>query len=499
MQLHLPFRRLRLSTRLALTLTATFVLATAAQALLYFQTRNETIHEADESYQTLAKAIEVAATQMGTEGWKDPRVLEDYRVKLQAKGLRDIQVTEAGRPFPQATAPAPAGRKRARPASMKDIVISGTVSEGEPTSVLQVPLVVDGRFLGWVRISYSLENISAQLVDNFRRRLYALVGVFALGLAFILVLTRNATRPLEDLSDAAAKVAGGDLDVNVPVDRDDEVGRLARTFNRMTEALRERQGLETRLAAAEKRAEIGHLASGLAHEIKNPLNALSLGLDVLRRRHRPADETAAAEHAARIEALRGEINRLATLINNFLSYGRPLTLTLSRVDLGEVVRATVADLSETAERSRVEILLSVTDALPPMRADGSLLKSAIWNLVQNAVQAMERTGGTVRVTLAREEPAEQREAHARLVVEDEGPGFEQADASRLFEPYYSRREGGVGLGLAMVKRIVEEHGGRVEASNRAEGTGARFVLSLPLTGPAAAPACASPSAAASEG
>src|ERR1019366_4201143 len=104
--------------------------------------------------------------------------------------------------------------------------------------------------------------------------------------------------------------------------------------NHMTERLRERQELEVRLAGAEKRAEIGHLASGLAHEIKNPLNALSLGLDVLRPRHRPPDETAAGEYASRIEALREEIDLLAALINNFLAYGRPLTLSLAPTDVG---------------------------------------------------------------------------------------------------------------------------------------------------------------------
>ena len=114
------------------------------------------------------------------------------------------------------------------------------------------------------------------------------------GLVVILVVTRNATRPVEAVAEAARQVADGQLDVVVPVDRADEIGQLAVAFNRMTAALRERQELLARLAAAEKRAEIGHLAAGLAHEIKNPLNALSLGLDVLRRRHRPAEEAAAA-------------------------------------------------------------------------------------------------------------------------------------------------------------------------------------------------------------
>ncbi|HEV8268729.1 MAG TPA: ATP-binding protein, partial [Thermoanaerobaculia bacterium] len=259
----------------------------------------------------------------------------------------------------------------------------------------------------------------------------------------------------------------------------DEIGRLAATFNRMTEKLRERQELEVRLTAAEKRAEIGHLASGLAHEIKNPLNALSLGLDVLRRRHKPEGDAAAAEYAARIEALREEINRLTSLINNFLAYGRPLSLTLAPTDFPSVVNSTLSDLSETAARANVVIEKEVHD-VPRVTADASLLKSAVWNLVQNAVQSMERTGGKMRVALALENGGD-APPRVTLTVEDAGHGIAPADLSRIFEPYFSKKEGGVGLGLAMTKRIVEEHGGRLTAENRGEGKGALFRLALPCT------------------
>src|ERR1035437_4555216 len=359
-----PFRGLRLSTRLGFALTGILVLATAAQALVYFRTRDETLAEADASYQTLAKALEVGATQIGPEGWTDAKVLETYKEKLSAKGLRDIRVTRAGQPMETVPTPGPC-KKRQKPPPMKDIVIKGAVGEGTGNHLLQIPLVIDGKFFGWVEISYELENVRAQLAENFRRRVYALLGVFALGLAWMLIQTHNATRPIEEVADAAARVADGDLSVSVPVERDDEIGRLASTFNRMTEKLRERQELESRLASAERRAEIGHLASGLAHEIKNPLNALSLGLDVLRRRHRPVDEGAAAEYAARIEALREEISRLATLINNFLAYGRPLTLTFAPTDLGALVRHTLADLAETATQAHVAIEEHLPASSPP--------------------------------------------------------------------------------------------------------------------------------------
>ncbi len=473
------FGGMRLSTRLGLTWAGILVLAAAAQTLVYFQTRNETLDEADASYQAIAKAIEVGQTQIGPEGWKDPKVLEDYTAALGARGLRQIKVTdENGKPLFE---PTPSARRRARKDGPKDIVISGVIGSGPTNRNLSVPIVVEGRLRGHVEIAYNLENIRAQLEDNFRRRLFALLGVFALGLAVMLVITRNATRPLDELADGAARVAEGRLDVTVPVDRDDEIGRLASTFNRMTEKLRERQELELRLAAAEKRAEIGHLASGLAHEIKNPLNALSLGLDVLRRRHAPADPAAVAEYGGRIEALRQEINRLASLINNFLAYGRPLQLTLAPTDLAAVVARTLADLAETAERARVTFDVQLPSARPNVFADANLLKSSVWNLVQNGIQAMERHGGTLSVSVAPETGPEDAARRLVLTVTDEGPGLDEGDLPRLFDPYFSKTEGGVGLGLAMVKRIAEEHGGRVTAENRADGkTGAVFRVSLPV-------------------
>jgi len=477
-------RGIRLSTRLGLTWAGILVLAAILQTLVYFRTRDETLNEADGSYQAIAKAIEVATTQIGPEGWKDPKVLEDYTAALRARGLQNIKVAdESGRPLTDAAPPGTAARRPRKTPSPKDIVISGVIGSGPTNRNLVVPIVIDGHLRGHVEIAYNLENIRAQLADNFRKRLFALLGVFALGLAVMLVLTRNATRPLDALADGAARVAEGRLDVTVPVDRDDEIGRLASTFNYMTEKLRERQELEVRLAGAEKRAEIGHLASGLAHEIKNPLNALSLGLDVLRRRHRPSDEAAAAEYGARIEALREEIDRLAILINNFLAYGRPLTLAFAPTDLAALVRHTLSDLAETAVQAHVTIEEDIPDAVPLLRADPNLLKSSIWNLVQNGIQAMERHGGLLSVRLSAESGIEESGRRLVLSVEDGGPGIPEADLPRLFDPYFSNKEGGVGLGLAMVKRIVEEHGGRVTAGPRGDGRpGALFRVSLPAGG-----------------
>ncbi len=476
-------RRLSLTSRLGLAFTGILAAAAVAQTVLYLRFQNQMLGEADASYKTLATAIQAAATRIGPGGSKDPKALEEFREKLRQKGVREIRIKQGGLLLPDGSEvgpPAP-GRRRSRGAAVpQDIEIEGVVGEGAGSGEIIVPLVIERRYLGQVTIKYSLENIRAELEGNFRSGLYALLGVFAVGLVVILVVTRNATKPVEAVAEAARQVADGRLDVVVSVDRADEIGQLAVAFNRMTSALRERQDLLARLAAAEKRAEIGHLAAGLAHEIKNPLNALSLGLDVLRRRHRPADEDAAADQAARIEALRGEIDRLATLINNFLAFGRPLSLTVVPVDAVVLVRDTLADLAETAEQARVQFETALPGDLPRVLADGSLLKSAVWNLAQNGIQGMESEGGTLRVSAWQAAPSPDEGPRLVLAFEDEGHGIDAAHLPRLFEPWFSTKEGGVGLGLAMVKRIVEELGGRVEAGNREGGRGAVFRIWLPL-------------------
>jgi signal transduction histidine kinase len=482
-QLRNPFRGPSLTLRLGLALTGILVAAAAAQTVLYLRSQNQMLAQADASYKTLATAIQAAATRIGPGGSRDPKALEEFRERLKEKGVREIRIRQGGELLPDDAPTGPSTTVRRRPRSRsvpQDIEIEGIVGEGGGSGEIVVPLVIERRYLGQVTIKYSLENIRVELEDNFRRGLYALLGVFGVGLVVILVVTRNATRPVDGVAAAARQVADGLLDVVVPVDRADEIGQLAIAFNRMTAALRERQELLARLAAAEKRAEIGHLAAGLAHEIKNPLNALSLGLDVLRRRHRPAQEAAAADQAERIDALRGEIDRLATLINNFLAYGRPLTLTILPVDAAALVRDTLADLADTAERVRVRFSSDLPAGLPPVAADGSLLKSVLWNLAQNGIQTMEKEGGTLRVGARLSDGTVDEGPRVVLTLEDEGPGIDPAHLPRLFEPWFSTKEGGVGLGLAMVKRIVEEHGGRVEAGNREGARGAFFRISLPV-------------------
>src|SRR5205814_7553134 len=133
------------------------------------------------------------------------------------------------------------------------------------------------------------------------------------------------------------------------------------------------------------------------------------------------------------------INRLTTLINSFLAFGKPLNMTLASTDMSDLVAGTLSDLSETAERAHVKVDAEIPDELPRVYVDPSLVKSAVWNLVQNAVQSMEAKGGTLRVALGVED-GDGTGSRLGLVIEDTGAGIAEADLPRLFEPYFSKKE-----------------------------------------------------------
>jgi len=250
----------------------------------------------------------------------------------------------------------------------------------------------------------------------------------------------------------------------------------------MTSALRERQELLVRLAAAEKRAEIGHLAAGLAHEIKNPLNAISMGVQRLRMEFAPASPEARQEYARFTRIIEAEVSRLNTIVNQFLTLARPIRLTLADEPLAPVLKELLTLLSPQASAQGVTLAEELQLGDTRARFDRQQLTQAIMNVLLNAIQAMPK-GGTLTVRAEVIAPpagsATGSGTIARIVITDTGSGIPPEDLDRIFEPYFTTKEGGTGLGLALTHRIILEHRGSIQAENE-PGRGARFVIDLPL-------------------
>lgn len=319
----------------------------------------------------------------------------------------------------------------------------------------------------------------ARMFDAIRERmLWLFIGVLLLGVALSTALARRFTRPIRDLDEALQRVTAGDLEVAVQPAGGPEVGRLAVAFNTMTAELRKNRDRERELIRREKMSALGRLAAGVAHDVRNPLHSIGLTLQNLEEVCRPQAEESRGVFERAVGLIRREVKRLDSLVSGFLSFARSDAGAKLTVCLPELVRETANLVAKESERRGIIVVVDAEPTLPAIGASPGSLRSAILNLVLNAFEATPR-GGTVtlRVTV---------EGNAQVLeVADTGRGIPEGDRERVFDFGFTTREGGTGLGLAMVHHtIVEEHGGRI-AIDSAEGKGTRVRVELPTGGVAA--------------
>lgn len=473
--------RLTLRTKLLLTMLSLLVLSITSLFFLHLASEQRLISQLREYTEDLSTALEVFQEQPVGEG--DPQVvLKAYMDKLGQLGVKDVSITDSAE-VQASSNPRNVGKRLVRTSKRKgpkEYVIKGVLGEelGPPgsqtTSTLTFPIVLGDRRVGYLLITRYLDDFEALSREALVSRVLATLGVFALGILVSLYLSWTFSRPVQELTRAARLVAAGDLSVQVPSRGSDEIGSLARTFNEMVERLREHRQLEERLHFAERSSAMGRLASALAHEIRNPLNFINLSIDHVRERMAP-DEGRRREDFERILSnVKAEISRLNRLVGDFLSFGKPMRLHPRACALDELVREVAAVVDHKAKDQGIAVVIETEGSLPALVADPELLKTCLLNLMINAVDAMPK-GGLLTVAVRRDADT------LVTTVTDNGDGMSPEEIRSAFEPYFSTKEAGVGLGLALTRKIVGDHGGSVELeSTPGRGTTAR--IRLPLGG-----------------
>ena len=218
--------------------------------------------------------------------------------------------------------------------------------------------------------------------------------------------------------------------------------------------------------------ELGQLAGGLAHEIKNPLSTINVNLKLLSEDLRRHDDQTHRRWMRRLSHVQQEADRLRGILDDFLRYAGKYELTLRTVDLRQVVSEVADFFAPQADAAHVLLRTALPEQDAPCRVDSNLIKQAVLNLMINSVQAMEGGGELLlRVETRRDEVV--------LEVIDTGPGMSREQLGKVFQVYYSTKPGGSGLGLPTTRRIVREHGGTIRAESE-PGKGTRFILALPL-------------------
>ena len=342
-------------------------------------------------------------------------------------------------------------------------------------SKIEFPVLTD-KGTRTVIVVISLQRLSQAVTEVGRLRLFVTAVIGLLSLLIAALFSSRFTRPVTELAKAAQRVTAGDLDFQVYASQHNEVGDLAHTFNEMIMGLQRNRDLEEQLQRAERSAVVGRLASGIAHEIRNPLNFMNLSIDHLQARFiappRSNQEAEAVRHEAAniLGLIKDEIGRLNRLVSDFLSYGRPAKLKLKEIDARTILEEVIGLVHTKAEEQGVQIQLHTQDETN-FEADAEQIKTCFSNIIINAIQAMP-DGGKLQINV------NNHDTWFTFSFNDTGHGIKAEPLELIFEPYYSTKDTGIGLGLPLTKKLIEDHGGAINVTSEL-GKGTTFIVTLP--------------------
>ena len=344
---------------------------------------------------------------------------------------------------------------------------------GQGVEVVEVATSLPG-FAGSQRslvLGVSLERLGIHL-SRFGSRLALLATVASLAAVLgAFLVARALARPIKRLAAAMSRVALP-LETELSVDRGDEIGLLQASFVEMLERLRaaqrEEEKIREAMVRAEKLASIGYLASGVAHEINNPLGGIKNCL--VQMEAHPEDRERADLY---VGLMHGAVDRIGQIIRGLLDFSRQRELKLAAVAVPDVLTTAVPLVAYRLEKNGIDIDVDLPPDLPQVVGDQHQLEQVLVNLILNAVDALEE-GGRVFIR------GRQENGSVRLCVEDTGPGIPPDLRERVFDPFFTTKEvgRGTGLGLPVALSIVRAHGGDLSLSS-GSGRGAAFTVTLP--------------------
>ncbi len=475
----------------------TMALTSAMLTWTHFQHRQQIMAYVAAETSYLLSISQLTQAQIPATADRD-QALHAYMKAMKDAGFSSIAVATPTGEVIASTNPGQVGkkiniRKRKLEPQQNPIRISAELKDLDPESsveqkpfVIQFPIVQGDKVIGYAQVRGEADEVEELLRRYYTERLYWILITMSAALIAVVYLAFLFTKPIQKLAEGAEQVAQGNLSVSLPVKGSDEMARLAETFNRMVERLRENRQLQERLNEAEKSSLLGRFAATIAHEVRNSLNFINLSIDQIRAKHAGGDERAARELQRNLRNIKDEISRLNRLVNDFLAAGRQAPPSLTPCDLRAILEEALALVEKQASRQGITIVADLVSGLPAVLADSGQMKTCFLNILTNAVQALPH-GGEIRVGAQVSDLENGKAPRLQIRFADTGPGILPDDREKVFAPYYSTKATGFGLGLAITRKIVEDHGGRIYVAE-VDSPGTVIAVEFPLPTASLAPA-----------
>ena len=350
--------------------------------------------------------------------------------------------------------------------------------KGENVSVLEIeiPVFARGSSTQWgsIKVGLSLEEMQKEMSQT--RLMLILIGLGGLlvGIGGAVFLSSRITGPIKKLTDATFSISRGDFSQEINVSSQDEIRRLAENFNEMNRQLliarKRMEAANKKLIQAEKLASIGRISASIAHEIRNPLTSANLNIQKVLQSENL--EEVQKEH---LNLSREGIVQIEKFIKELLNFTRVSELNKERFSVQEIIEESIKMISDSLEGKNIKLSEYYEKGLPWVYADGDKLRQVILNLLANARDAVKE-GGEIGIFayLSKEEGR----TMVSIEVIDNGCGIPERDRENIFEPFFTNKSFGIGLGLANAKKIVEQHQGSIRVKE-SEQQGACFEIKLP--------------------
>lgn len=344
--------------------------------------------------------------------------------------------------------------------------------DGRVTRVARLRISHEGRqLLLTARLSWSPVQNTIRVFKN--KYLLMVTMVFLVALGSMVYFIFRILRPLTDLTRSCSEVSDGKL-ITVATDHRNtrEILALEETFNHMVTSLREKDIVEANLRKAQRLSAIGNLAAGVAHDVRNPLNAIKLlsshAIDQI-------ESGGNAQEASRhLETIRNEVHRLEEIVSGFLSLARERELQPEPSRMDSILNECVNLIRKDAEERGIRLLTDLRAGDTMLMIDPKQWMRAILNVLINAMDACPE-GRRVRLF------SRATDRTCEIEIRDDGPGMDAETLEHAFDPYFTTKTTGTGLGLSITRGIIEEHGGTIDITSRA-GEGCQVLITIPIQG-----------------